>query len=312
MKKKFLLFAIPLVIAACGGLYFLAHHQIKTGVDRMIARTVATGRYKAITYQDLDLKLNGAVQLDKVHVTNAADQEYVLEQLELDDYDYSNEFPHHVNMHIRGVSFPGGLPDFEDGQNPVVNEYFNSLLNDDLLPVLIDYRYDDDHQLMSSMGFSLENSVDFNISSSIRKIPLEEFFNSQDMSEQQVQQRYQSFMTTAEIPKVSFALTDRGFVDSLISIEAGQNNMDPEVFRSQLAASFQSMYFALPQSLQDFARQLGDEAASFLEGHKTFNASMTPEFGGNIQQLQTEITSALFTGDLARIVELLNLEFATQ
>jgi hypothetical protein len=72
------------------------------------------------------------------------------------------------------------------------------------------------------------------------------------------------------------------------------------------------MYMFLPQNAQGFAMATGIQLAAFLDGGKTLSIGLAPEYNGNFQQLQQEITGAAFTGDFGRIAELLHLEILTE
>jgi hypothetical protein len=118
-------------------------------------------------------------------------------------------------------------------------------------------------------------------------------------------------MQDADIPSATIALRDLGIVDAMMGILGEESGISAGDYREQFLVQMQTMVLFTPQQLQPLAQRFLSSFAEFLEGEKTLQVSVTPEYGGNVQQLQGEMMGAFYIGNFARIEEMLNLEIET-
>lgn len=305
--------ALLLVMLAAGAsFYYLANREVKGEVDRMLAQAVESGAYQDVSYEAVQVALNGEVRLSNLRVVDNAQQEVVIEEVLVRDYDIANELPHFVSLQARGFRFPQGFPTPADGSASPLQDFFAELAAEGSIPLTLDYRYDyqpdADQQLDSRLAFTLDGSLSGEFASTVRKVPLDELFATGDTDPAQAQMRMLALLSTAQIPAASFRVSDQGLLDRLLARQASQSGMSVEDFRALLVSRAQNLYLFAPAPLAPFATEVGAELAEFLAGGKTLNLSLAPEHGGSVQQLQTELMTAFFSQNYARIVEVLNVE----
>ena len=111
---------ITLVALGAGGWLWL-DYAIRSEVDARLQAAVDSGRYEALSYEDLHFNLKREITLEGFLVRQAG-AEYMLDEVQLRNIDLQNEFPHHIDVSIRGLSFPNGLPQPAPDENPAVRQ----------------------------------------------------------------------------------------------------------------------------------------------------------------------------------------------
>ena len=110
MKSKTIVgFGLAAAVAAAGGWLWL-DYRIHAEVDARLQAAVDSGNYEALEYEDLHFNLKGDVTLDNFYVRQAG-LEYVLDEVHIRNMDYDNAFPHHMDISVKGLHFPAGLPE---------------------------------------------------------------------------------------------------------------------------------------------------------------------------------------------------------
>ena len=314
--KKILIALAALVIVAGGAAWLLINQGAQGEVDRMIARALESGAYQDIDYESVDVGMDGRIRLQGLRVVDAQGLEFGLQEVLVSDYDLEHEIPHFVSLEARGFSFPQGLPEAAPGQPAQLQRYLDGLgFNGEVIPLTVAYRYryepDNAHQLRNEVDFDLENSLSGEARSTIRQVPLENFMARGGMDPALAQMQLLASLSAAEIPGASVTLTDHGMVESMLATMSGEYGMDTDEVRGLLRSQLENLYLFAPEGLQDFAREAGAELAAFLEGNRTLNLSLTPQFEGSMQMLQPAVMAAFFSQDYAAIVDLLNVEIDT-
>src|SRR5690606_21906322 len=204
--------------------------------------------------------------------------------------------------------FPAQLPHVDPATAPALYDYLDSLREGETLPLAIDYRYrynpNDGYLLESDMGFSLENAASGRFSSTMRNVPLEQLFAG-DMDPALAQMRLLSTLAAARIPTAEASITDHGFVQAMVEINARESSIQPVEFRARLQRQAENLHLFAPAALEPFARDAGAQLSRFLEGGRTLELSLRPAHDGDMQLLQTEIFASFLGQDYARILELL-------
>ena len=314
MKKKLLIFIPALLILAVGALYAVANYQVKAVVDTRIAELIENGDYIALEYNSVAIEFNGDIVMNDFHVTDINNNEYILEDIRITDYDYFSRVPGHLNLSTKGLRFPSDLPAFANSQGNLLNNYLASIMVEDSLALELTYRYEylpeDESRLQNIFRVSLPGS--FNLTSqwlmknvslvALDQNPVVDTTNSPTVS---------SMIQNADIPNASLAFQDLGMVNAMLNIQGDASGMSSEQYRQQLLGQMQTAALFVPQQLQSLVQDFLGSFAEFLEGEKTFQLSITPEYGGNIQQLQGEVMGAFYIGNFSRITELLNLNIET-
>lgn len=312
MKKLFVI--IPLVILlALAGTWFYANQQVAALVDQRIMEFIDNGTYRSLDYEDVSVDLWGDIHLSNLHVIDAAGYEYILEDINITDFDYGNEQPHHLELTASGMRFPAGIPQFGNSPNRALNTYLETVMDADFLPMTFNYRYryqpEAERQLDTGISFNLPGSFLLTSDSVMRNVSLEQFTQQPQVAADPIQ--YSLLLQNADLPSADITVRDLGLVDAMMAIQGETLGMDAEDYRQQFLAQLQTMVLFTPQQLQPLAQRFLGSFAAFLEGEKTLRLSIEPEFGGNIQQLQGEILGAFYIGNFARIEEVLNLEIET-
>lgn len=309
MKK--LLTIIPLtLLLAVGSTWFYANRHVKALVDSRIAEFIEDGDYQALNFENVSIDLRGNILLANLHVVDTTGVEYILEEIRITDFDYANEQPQHLSLTASGIRFPNGIPRFGNSPNRALNAYLDTVMDEDLLPMTFNYRYNyqpnDDRQLDTTFSIALPGSFKISSDSVIKNVSLEQFGNHPGAAANPV--TFFMMMQDADIPSANIALRDLGMVDALMAINGENAGLSAADYRMQFLTQMQAMLLFAPQQLQPQAQRFLASIAEFLEGERTLKLSITPKFGGNIQQLQGEILGAFYIGNFSLIEEILNLE----
>ncbi|MBN4075393.1 MAG: hypothetical protein COA71_03615 [SAR86 cluster bacterium] len=318
MKK--VLIALPLVvIVALLGLYFYANQETESQIDLYIERAIASGTYKDIQYESADFAVDASILIKGISVTDAMDFQYTIDELKISEMDFFNEFPHSINLSAHGFSLPMGLPDLDTSMiSPDMQSFLAAIDGSESVPATLDYSHQyepDNNNLFSSvMSFGLPEAFKFSINTTTRNISYETLNQISDPMSDPIaaQDEMMAALMNAEIPELSLRLSDFGLMETLLENQANQQGKSVDVLRQELMSMTQSLFLFAPADLQALAIDLSAELTSFMEGNKTFNFALHPDFSGNIQQLQAPIMGAFFTGDYGQIVDLLNIEFNTE
>ncbi len=303
-----------LLFAGAGASYFYFNRSAQSVVDQHFERMIANGTYDEIDYEDLEVDFFGNINMTNLRLVKAG-QEVQLKDITVTDLDYRNEIPHTINVKVTGIGFPGGIP--LTGTDPM-STYIQSFVVANELPMELQYSYEYEpenaFELDSKMTARLPNAFTLDISGITRNVPLESFMDSSSLDPDPAVAQLQMMQKLAsmEIPLVSWKLKDEGIVNGLIAANAEETGQTAEAVREAMKSQARDMYLFLPQSAQGFAMTTGIQLAAFLDGGKTLSIGLAPEYNGNFQQLQQEITGAAFTGDFGRIAELLHLEILTE
>ncbi len=314
MKK--LIFILPiLIIVVAFGLFFYANQETENQIDLYIERAVASGTYKDIQYSSADISVDGTISVTELSITDPNDFQYIIDQVEISDLDFLNPFPNSISISASGFSLPNGLPEMNTSTLPQDFDQFMSLMNGaDSIPAVINYSHqydpDDNNSFSSVVGFGLPESFNVSLNTKTLNIPYETLNQLSDPNTAQTEMI--NALMRAEVPELSLTLSDFGLLDDYLSTQATQQGRNVDVLREELISMSQTLFLFVPQDLQETAINLSAELSSFLEGNKSFNLSLRPDFSGSIQQLQVPIMTAFFNGDYAQIVDLLNLEFFTE
>jgi len=313
MKK--LLVIIPSLLAALlAGGYLYANIRVKSLVDERIAGFVDSGQYQLLEYEDVALTHRGDIHLQSLHVIDAAGNDYVLDEIRVSNFDYFNPTPHHLQLTATGLRFPNGMPMLGNTTRPALDSYIGTRMNENTLPLEIHYQYDfvpeDQARLDSALSISLPASFRLSTSTIMHNIALDEI-NQYSDNLSPTPAPYTTLLARADIPSASIALQDQGLVRDMLAIQGQGLGMNADEYREQLLAQLQTMLLFTPRQLQTLAMDFLTRLSEFLEGGKTLQVSVTPEFGGNMQQLQGEILGAFYIGNFPRIIEVLNLEVET-
>ncbi len=313
MKKA--LIALPLiVVVALLGMYFYANQQTENQIDLYIERAIASGAYKDIQYESADFGVDASILINGLSVTDAMDFKYTIDELEISEMDFFNEFPRSINLSARGFSLPMGLPVLDSPMlTPELQNFLAVIDGTESVPATIDYnhQYDPDNSNLfnSVMSIGLPDAFNLSMNSTTRNISYEEL--NQISDPMVAEAAVMTALMGAEIPELGFSFSDFGIVETLMENQAVQQGKSVDLVRQELISMTQSLFLFAPADLQATVIDLGNELSSFMEGDKTFNFALHPDFSGSIQQLQVPIMSAFFAGEYGQIVDLLNIEFST-
>ncbi len=314
MKKNTFFVLAFLLFAGAGASYFYINNRAQAAVDKQFERMVASGSYDKIDYEDFQVDLFGNINMTNLRLAKAG-QEVMLKDISVTNMDYQNEIPHTIAVKVSGLNFPNGLPAM--GDDPM-SHYLQSLVVANELPLEMQYSYeyapDNAYQVDSNMSVKLPNAFTLDASGTMRNVPLESFMDTSNVDPDPAAAQLQMMqkLSNMEIPVASWQLKDEGIVDALIAANAEETGQTAEAVREGMMSQVRDMYLFLPQTAQGFGMTTGIQLAAFLEGGKTLSVAVAPEYNGNFQQLQQEITGAAFTGNFTRIAELLHLEILAQ
>ncbi|MFT5321328.1 MAG: hypothetical protein ACI934_001478 [Pseudohongiellaceae bacterium] len=332
MTKKLLIIIPSALLVFAGAVYAFANYKVKTVVDTRITEMIENGDYLALEYASVGIKLNGDIVMNNLHVTDLNRNEYTLLDIRISDYDYFNPVPGHLNLSVRGLRFPADLPFFTNSSGNSLNNYLSAIMVEETLPLEISYRYDyhpeDESRLQNIFRAALPGSFSLTSNLVMTNLPMEALkqnpasapANSSNMSTMPTMSILSTMSTlstlsalikNADIPNASMTLEDLGIVDAILKIQGDALGISSEEYRQQLLVQLQTVALFVPQQLQTLAQDFLGSFTEFLDGEKTFQLSIAPEYGGNIQQLQGEIMGAFYIGNIPRITELLNLDIET-
>jgi len=315
MTKKLILIVPLALIVLLTGAYLIINYSVKAMVDERMAEFVAGGYYQSLEYESVELTFNGDIIMENLHVTDTVNNEYILESIQVSDFDYFNEFPHSLNLTAEGLRFPLGIPDFGSTPSTTWNNYLAGVMEDDYLPIVLNYQYtyspQDNNAMDNAFSIALPGSFLLTTNSAMENISLDELDNIA-LGPGTSATQYSLSLQDSNILFASIALQDLGLVPALLTVQGEAAGLDPAEYRQQLLAELQTMVLFAPQQLQTLATNVVLNVAKFLEGDLTLNVSINPENGGNVQQLQGEIMGAFYIGNFNRIVEVLNLEIETE
>ena len=318
MKTRIVAGLAVALVAAAGGGWLWLDYRIRSEVDTRLQMAVDSGRYEELRYEDLHFNLKREITLENFLVRQNG-LEYVLEEVQVRNLDLRNEFPHHIDVSIRGLRFPNGLPQPDGDENPAVQQLLDRLVvNGETIPLEVEYshEYDPDNawQLDTQSGVDLPGVLRLDMSSRMRNLSMETL---QELEQQmladpeQAQAMLLPVFNDAEFASLDLELQDSGIVQTMMEIGATDLQSTPEDYRTLLVSQARNAYLFMPATAQAFAREVGDELATFLEGNRTLSLRLNPEFDGHVERLAPEIMAAAFTGDIGRVVQLLNLEITT-
>lgn len=317
MLKK-LLIGIPLLLViGAGSLYAYVNHRARTEVDLRMQQLVASGAYQRLAYEDLTVQVNGDISLTNLHVVNAGG-EFILQNILISNLDYEHDVPWHMDLSIRGMELPSGLPDIAYRGNAALENYMTTLVVNGALPLQLDYSFryapENAFQIDSMMNMALARAFTLDVNSVTRNFELESFATMPVLDPDPLVARLQiqEHLQDLAVPLTRVTLRDHGIVDALLAIAGEQSGFAAEQLRTMLIAQARNAYLFTPQSIQGMAMDTGAHLATFLEGGRTLSINLEPQLDGHVQQLQQEIMGAVFTGNFARVVELLNLTITAQ
>lgn len=314
MKKTTFLVLAAVLFAGAGASYFYFNKTAQATVDKNFERMVASGSYDKIEYDDFEVDVFGNIAMTNLLMVKAG-QEIVLKDIAVTNLDYKNEIPHTIAVKISGMEFPGGIPFMGDD---ALGRYLQSLMPTDVLPIEIEYSYEyapeNAYQVDSKVRVRLPEAFTLDVTGTLRNVELESLVDNSNLDPDPAVAQLQMMqkLGNAAIPVAHWNLRDEGIVDALIAVNAEETGQPVEAVREAMKSQMRDMYLFLPQAAQGFGMTTGIQLAAFLDGGKTLSINLAPEYEGNIQQLQQEITGAAFTGNFARIAELLHLEILTQ
>lgn len=317
MMKKLLLILPLVLLLGAGGAWLYVNQQARAAVDTRIAQMVATGAYEDISYDSLQVQPNGDLVLENLRVVGTAG-EFVLQDIQVSNFDYTNEFPRKLNVMVRGLRLPNGLPPLGDGSPNALYAMLESMITDDTLPLEVDYLHtytpEQDFQLDSDMRLGLPGAFNLQLTSHTSNLDLQAYndLSTLDPDPAVAQLQLMEKMRDLEIAAASLQLQDEGMVDSVVASMAQQFGSTPEEMRTLLTSQVSNLYLFAPQNVQQLAMDTGLQLATFLEGGKTLSVSVTPQLDGRLAELQTELMAAAFIGNFAGMADLLKLEITAQ
>jgi hypothetical protein len=313
---KKVLIALPLVIViALLGLYFYVNQETENQIDLYIERAIASGAYKDIQYESVEFGVDASILIRGLDVTDAMDYQFRIDEIAITEMDFFNEFPRSINLTAQGFSLPAGVPEMDTSMvTPDMQDFLSVINGTESVPATIEYshQYDPDNNNLfnSAMSFGLPDAFNLSVDTTTRNISYETLNRISDPMAAQT--ALMNALMTAEIPEISLSLSDSGLMQTLLENQAAEQSKSVDVLRQEIMTMTQSLFLFAPADLQALAIDLGAELTSFMEGNKTFNFSLRPDFSGSIQQLQTPIMNAFFTGEYGQIADLLNIEFNTE
>jgi hypothetical protein len=311
MRKKVLLI-IPATIAVIAvGLIVVANYLVRNLVDERMDGFVTAGYYQTLEYDSLSVKWNGNIIMQNMHVVDIEANEYVLEEILISNFDYFHEVPHRMNLTANGLRFPAGIPEFGNSTSNSWNSYLTRVMEDDFLPIILDYRYaynpDDDFKLDNAFRLELPDSFILTTDSVMTDISLENL-NDVAMGPGTSATQYSMSIQEGKIVSAALALEDLGLVNALMTVQGEAAGVDADDYRQQLWAQIQTMVLFAPQQLQSLAQELAANIGVFLEGDNTLRFSIAPESSSSILQLQADVMGSFFIGDFQTIAETLGLK----
>lgn len=314
MAKKLLLIIPGALIIILGAVYFFANYRLKTVVDLRVEELIASGDYQEITYDSVALQFNGEITLENLYVMDSNLNEYILENIRISEFDYFNPVPHHLHLSAQGLRFPAAAPSFGNGLNNLLNNYIASMMDGDLLPLTMNYRYNYQPEANNRMDIeadlALPGSFFLSAEAQILNLPMEGM-NENTPDNVNSPTSVSMMLQNADIPAALIALRDDGMVAEISALQGTALGTSGDEYRQQLLEQLQAAALFVPPQMQALAQDLLGNFAEFMTGEKTLQISIRPQYNGNIKQLQLEVMAAFYTGDIGHIAELLQLDIQT-
>lgn len=317
MPRK-LLIALSLVVLVAGGIYLYAQHRATQVVDQQFEKLVTSNIYDSAEYESLELGMTGDMHLTNVRVSKN-DLDVVLQQVNITNLDYDHETPWHLALEIEGMQFPNGLPNAATLTDSPLAALFDEIVQDDnTIPVTVRYAYDYDadnsHQLKFNTSTKLPDHFTLTMDGETRNVPLDTIvaMNNGSIPPEQTMATAMQIMDTLALPQAKVVLQDHGVVESLLASTSAQQGATPDALREQWKSQARNFYLFLPQNAQGIGMQAGIQLAAFLDGGRTLNVAVTPDFEGKVSELQQQVMGAVLTGDFKKIADMLHLEIQTQ
>jgi|GEM_PF-1753788 hypothetical protein len=317
MKNKIAVLTSIAILVLGSGTWLYADYRFRSEIDGRLQAAVDSGSYEALSYEDLTFSFNGDVSLTNLLVQQPG-AEYLLEKIHVSNLDYSHDIPRKMDVNIKGIRFPKGLPDLGSTENASLGLLLERIAENDAIPLEISYshRYDPDNawQLDSVVNIVIPSLMQLDVSSTMRNLPLESLpdYGDTGTDPAELQAQLMPLLNQTELPSFQFQLQDQGLVQAMIELGASDVDTPPEDYRKMLASQTRNAHLFLPQNAQELMMNAGLELAKFLEGGRTLTIKLQPEFNGSISKLQPQIMGAVLTGDINRVAQLLNLELTTQ
>ncbi len=315
MKRR-LLIGIPVaLVLGVAGLYGGAWLLAQRMVDEQLTRLVTSGNYQQADYANLWLLPNGTLLLRELHLQQQ-DFNLVINTIEVSDMDYLHAIPWHLSVRIDGIHFPDGLAPLSGSDSRLLTSALEELVDSDTLSVqaTYSYRYEpaSDEQIVYNAALSLPGYFDAAAATETRHLSLQELEDMREAAPDYLLAMQQAALSDAALPRAALHITDRGLVDKYIKVTAENLGTDAATLRPQLKSQVRNYHLFLPENLQTLAITAGSALSSFLDGGKTLSLTITPAYGGSLQQLQPEVMGVVLTGDFERAAELLKLEVVAE
>jgi hypothetical protein len=318
MKHAVIAASIATLVAAGAGGWYYVDQRIRGEIDARLAAAVESGQYEALNYDELSYSFDGSIDISGLHVQQLGRQ-YRLEEVKISKLDYSQEFPREVQVSIRGLHFPEGVPDLSDTGNAQLGALLTRIAEDDRIPLEVDYSHtyqpDKAHQLDSTVAVRVPELLNLDFNSTMRELPMDALAAlGADSSADPLamQQQLLPLVSGAELPLIEVSLQDLGLVQAMMEAGASEFNATPEDYRNLLVSQARNAYLFLPQNAQQLGMDAGNELANFLEGGRTLSLKLEPQFNGSIAQLQTQLMGAMLIGNFNGMAELLNYTLITR
>jgi hypothetical protein len=309
MTKKstfLLLFGLPLIVGAA---FIALNLRVRSMVDERMEEFVSAGFFQSLDYAAVWLMPDGEIIMRDLHVVDTENNEYVLKEIAVSEYDYINEFPHHLKLSVSGMHFPGGIPATNNLSTSAWHTYIESILDEDVLPISVAYGYDyspdNKHYMENDFSIELPGSFVLTASSEIENISVLQL-DSIGLGPGTSATQYSSSLQDSRILGAEITVQDTGLVPAMLAAQGEAVDLDPSEYRQQLMQQLEALAVFAPQQLQFVAQDLVLRIGELLEGEKTLRVSVSPEFKGNFQELQLEIMGAIYTANFERIFEVLN------
>jgi len=315
MNRRLLIGIPAALVLGVAGLYGGAWLLAKRMVDEQLTQLVSSGDYQQAAYTNLWLLPNGTLVLRELNLQQQ-DFKLVINSIEVSNIDYLHAIPWHLAVRVDGLHFPDGLTPLYGGSNRLLATALEELVENDTLPVQASYSYHfepaNDEQIVYDAALSLPGYFDAAVSSETRHLSLQELQDMREAAPEDAMAMQQAALADTAIPRAELQVTDRGIVDKYIASTAENLGTDAATLRPQLKSQVQNYHLFLPDNLQSLAITAGSALASFLDGGKTLRLTITPSYGGKLEQLQPEIMGVVLTGDFERAATLLKLEIVAE
>jgi len=313
MKLRILLACLTGLVLGGLSTWFYVDYRIRGGVDERLQAAVDDGSYEALYYDGLSFNYKGDIRIHNLHVVQPGFK-YVLEIVELNNLDFSNNPPRTVDVRIQGLKFPDGVPDLSNSDNPMLGRFLEQIADNDAIPLELNYshRYDPDNawQVDSVLKLDIPGLLQFDLNGTMRNLPLEAL-QVPELDPLTQQAQYLPLLDQTELPSLQLRLQDLGLVQTMLEIGAADFNVSAADYQTLLTSQLRNAWLFMPQQAQELMMETGSQLADFLQGGRTLTLSMQPEHNGSVQMLSPLVMGAVFSGNFSQVVELLNLELST-